>query len=75
MMTEYRKIRQKILFTYLDKYPDTATRQITRMVCRDNPLIFIDFEETRSMIRYYRGADGKTNRNKNLSTKKYMKNV
>ena len=73
-LTEFYKIRQKIIFEYLDKYPDAPSNQLARMLYRDHPLVFPTQEMARRKIRYYRGKSGEHNR-KHLATKKYLKNV
>ena len=73
--TPFRQVRRKVLIEYLDKYPDAPTRMIARMLIRDNPLLFPNgYEEARSVVRVYRGVNGKDCR-KNMKFTKYYKNV
>jgi len=73
-LSPFLKLKRKVLFDYLDKYPDAPSHQIARMLHRDHPLMFLTHENARISIRYYRGATGDLSR-RLLATKKYLKNV
>jgi predicted phosphodiesterase len=47
---------------YLRRYSTTSTLQIARILSKEHPLIFGDIEQARQVVRYYRGAQGKENR-------------
>jgi len=71
-MTPYLKMREEIVLSLLDRFPDHPTRSLAIILYRDNPELFRDFEDARNVIRYRRGQSGDKNR---LSTKnsKYVK--
>jgi hypothetical protein len=71
-LTEFQQIRQKLLFDQLDKYPNHGSHTIARILYKENPGFFTDFENARCYIRYYRGASGLSNR-KRLKIKKYAR--
>jgi len=54
--------RRKIVVSYLDKFPNTSTHCITRMIYKDHPEYFNNYEQVRSIVRLYRGASGTMNR-------------
>lgn len=45
----------KIVKQYLAKFPNTPTRTLAKVVINDYPSIFLDFEQARGLIKYYRG--------------------
>jgi len=47
---------------YLKRFGSASTLQIARKLVEDHPLIFPGTEQSRSIVRYYRGATGKKNR-------------
>lgn len=69
----FEDARKKVIFECLDKYPDTSTRQIAKILMRDHGEFFYTYEDARGRIRYWRGVIGERNR-KSVSTKKYFKN-
>ena len=73
-LNPYMKLKQKIVFTYMDKFPEAPSNQIAKILFRDNPTIFRSSEQARRIIRYYRGKSGALNLRK-LKTKKYLKDV
>jgi len=44
---------------YLGKYPDMPTRTLARLLKKDHPKLFTSVESARSLVRVYRGANGK----------------
>ena len=56
------KIKGEIVQQYLRKYPDIATRTLARIIFQDNPNIWIDEENVRTSIRYYRQSNGAMSR-------------
>lgn len=59
----YEAGREKVL-QLLEKFPETPSRTLARMLHRDWPLLFLDVEQARSVLRYYRGCIGKANRDR-----------
>ena len=56
-----------IALEYINKFPDTPTMTLARKMVKDHPLLF-DVERARTRIRYYRGALGKSRREKMKKT-------
>ena len=56
----------------IGKYRNTSSLQISRILHKEHPLIFSTVEDARQIVRYYRGAQGKKNRNK-LSTDEFIR--
>lgn len=50
-----------IVKKYLKKFPDSKSATLARKIYNENKLFFSDIESVRSLIRYYRGANGKAN--------------
>jgi hypothetical protein len=71
-LSPYEQIRRKVLFEHLDKYPNTSSHSIARILVRDYPDYFNNHEHARSMIRIYKGSNGKYCR-KILRNTKYYK--
>lgn len=72
MIPAYRNIRFGLVRELLEKYPDSPTLTLARMLYRDNPAFFDSVESARNIIRYHRGAKGEKARNR-LKSKKYVK--
>ena len=68
----YDDIRRKEAFKYFEKFANVPTRTLTRILMKDLPLFFNDWEAARRYVRYWRGQCGEKDRKK-LSTKKFMK--
>lgn len=68
----FENTRKKVLFEYLDKYMETSTRQLAKIIYRDHSELFVSYDDARDKVRYWRGAQGNINRNM-ISTKKYFK--
>ena len=47
---------------YLARFPDTPTTTLSRKIYAENNLLFKDFEDARSVLRYYKGQLGKKHR-------------
>jgi hypothetical protein len=58
----YFEIKRKAIFDILDKFPDTPSRTLAKILKRDNSELFKDIESARSSIRAYRGKNGKSQR-------------
>ena len=71
--TEYLDLKRNCVFEYLDKYPDTPSKTIARMLKRDYTELFEDIEDARGVVRRYRGAQGKKMREEIKLTKYYKK--
>jgi hypothetical protein len=69
-MTEYKLLRRKIIIDHLERFPNTPSTTLARIIARDNPLLFKDIEDARGMIRVYRGQSGKLMRD-NMKRKEY----
>jgi hypothetical protein len=67
-------VRRKVLFEYLEKYPDVPSNQIARMLNSKYPKLFLTKELARSIVRLYRGAIGDEKR-KTTKVTKYYRNV
>jgi hypothetical protein len=62
-MATIRVIGQ-VTLEYVNKFPNTSTLSLARMLYRDNAPLFINVEHARRMVRYYRGACGDKDRKK-----------
>lgn len=62
-MTE-TKLVGKVVLEYLDRFPNTSSQCLSRIIYRDNVALFRDSEHARTVIRYYRGANGDRDRKK-----------
>ena len=56
MATSTRGMTAKL---YLRKHTADPTRTLARKMCKENPGLFDDQEQARRMLRYYRGQNGK----------------
>ncbi len=56
--TPYNQLKRKILFEHLEKYKDTPSRTIAKILARDYPDFFKDVEEARGHVRTFRGSHG-----------------
>lgn len=61
-MADSKSITGELAREYCSKYPSTSTRELARIMYKDNSKAFRDLEHARSIIRYYRGAMGNENR-------------
>ena len=57
-LTPFTTIRRKVICDYLDKFPNTSNRSLANIIYRDNPLMFTNSEQVRSIIRFYKGSWG-----------------
>ena len=73
-MTKPIQLKGQIVTEWLDKWPNVSSLQLARMIYNadDNHKAFRDIENVRSVIRYYRLANGKYHR-KHISTDKYAR--
>jgi hypothetical protein len=70
-MSELSLIGQ-VVTEALEKFPNTSSLCLARIIYRDNVALFINVEHARSALRYYRGANGNKDRN-SLVNKKYIR--
>jgi len=64
-------MRGNLIKGYLLKYPNIASRTLSKIVYHDYPDIFTNAESVRDLLRYYRGRKGKLARKSVM--KKYGK--
>ena len=62
----------EIICGYLDKYPDSPSLTLSKLIYKENKEAFSGVEAVRSQVRYYRGQQGERHLKK-LATKKYLK--
>ena len=72
MGSEYHALKRKVILDLLEKYPDTSTRALARIVIRDHSVFFKDYEEARVHLRIYKGQSGEKLR-KAVKMRKYYK--
>jgi hypothetical protein len=72
--TAFHQLRRKILFEYLEKFPDAGSHTLARMLHRDQPLFFESHEKARTFVRIYRGLHGSQLRS-DIQQKKYYRNA
>lgn len=70
----YHELKRKVTLEALERFPDTPSKTIARILKRDNPELFKDIEDARSKVRLYRGCHGKEHR-LNVRFIKYYKNA
>ena len=68
------KTKNEIAVELLEKYPDTPTLTLARMMYEENPALFNSLENARSYLRYRRGNNGVSNRKEAKSKKHFKKN-
>jgi predicted phosphodiesterase len=62
----------EIVKAYLTRFPDTANLTLAKKIKEECGLIFDSIEQVRSVIRYYKGANGKRDREK-LGDSRFMR--
>jgi len=65
-------VKGVIVKKYLNKFPNSTSASLSRKIYNENQKYFGSIEDTRRIVRYYRGASGKIDR-KRISTKKFFK--
>jgi predicted phosphodiesterase len=63
------RIKYDIVKKYLSKYPKLSKKAISRLLVKQEPLIFKNQETARSIIRYYTRSLGNISRNLNIDDK------
>jgi hypothetical protein len=58
-MSSNPKITGNIVKEYLLKYPSISSHKLSELLIKDIPTLFTGTEHARSLIRYYRGVNGK----------------
>ena len=71
---EYYNLRREVIFEALEKYPTHGNRTVANLLYEAHPEFFQGYEHARTIIRMYRGCQGKGQR-KALTNKKYFRNV
>lgn len=56
--TDFRLLQAKIVEEYMEKFKDSGSLTIARIIYRDHSACFNSVEAVRSFIRYRRGAKG-----------------
>lgn len=56
------KPQGEVVRKYLAQYPDTPSLTLSKLIYKENSLIFKDIENVRYFIRYYRGNSGVRNK-------------
>lgn len=56
------KLHTQVVIEYLEKFPNTPSRTLARLIYRDNSILYKDDEHVRSLIRCLKGKNGKYNR-------------
>ncbi len=72
MKNDFIVIRQKIIFEYLEKFPNAGNRTLASILFKNYPQFFNSYEDVRYVVRYLRGSAGVKSR-KVLKNKKYVK--
>jgi predicted phosphodiesterase len=62
-------ITGEVVKEYLTKFPNTPTLTLAKCLYKDNPAMFKTVEHARKVVRYYRGATGKKEKEKLLDTR------
>lgn len=57
-----KQLPGKVVTEYLEKYPKLANLTLAKLVYKENKEVFTSFDSCRVLIRYYRGANGKKQR-------------
>ena len=67
-------LKREIILEYMQKWPDLPNRTLAKLIYSrdDNYKVFNSAESVRTLIRYYRGANGDKLR-RELSTKEHLK--
>jgi len=64
-----RSIKGKIAVEYLERFPRALTHTLARKIAEENPAVFLNSEDARGTLRYYRGTSGKALRKDLKDTK------
>jgi hypothetical protein len=67
-------MKREITLSYLEKFKESPSRTIARMLNRDYPEFFQSIEQARTNVRIYKGVSGNKMRDEVRLTK-YYKNA
>jgi hypothetical protein len=70
----YLEEKRKILFAHLEKFPESGSHTVAKILYRDFPEFFTSREEARLCVRRYRGKAGNQHREV-IRITKYYQNV
>ena len=73
-LSDHLVIRRKIITEEMDRFPDLPNRTLARLLMKKYPTMFPSEENTRSAVRYLRGAAGERKRFY-LKDRKYAKPI
>ncbi len=68
----FNLLRQKVIFEYLDKFPEAGNMTIAKLLFNKYPDFWANLDSCRTVIRYYRGCIGIKSLNE-LKDKKYVR--
>jgi predicted phosphodiesterase len=68
-----RTLKQEVVVEYIKRFPDLPNRTLASLIFTREEGLFTSIEEARSVVRYYKGANGQKNKkhveNNNLGVK------
>ncbi len=65
-------LKGQTVLTYLDKFSTMSTNGLAKKIYSENEDIFLNHQNARALIRYYKGASGAASRAKTCGTRKYF---
>lgn len=66
-----KKLAGLTVLPYLEKFPNTSSLALARLIYADHSLLFNSVDSVRDTIRYYRGSMGERDRN-NLADRRFV---
>jgi len=67
-----KKLTGDKVLEYLDKFPNTPSLTLAKVIYKENKELYRDVEHVRSIVRHYRGANGHKSR-ESLLNRKHLK--
>lgn len=64
-----KTVQGEIAEDLLTRFPNASSNSLAKKAYNENPEVFSDKEQARSLIRYYRGAMGRLNKNRLTDTR------
>ena len=61
-LSNFQILRRKAITEEMDRFPDLPNRTLARLLMKKYPTMFPSEENTRSAVRYLRGAAGEKKR-------------
>lgn len=61
-------IKREVVLEYINKFPNSSKKSLANLIYKENPELFINAENARTIIRYYTGTNGDKAREKILSS-------